>query len=50
MKEYVVYAYFTGCQRIVVQADSEAEALDIAEETADPFDVGEWQLDDLEIL
>ncbi len=42
MKKYEVWVNFSGCAKYVVEAESSAEAREIALSEADAFDCDEW--------
>ena len=45
MKRYEVWVNFSGCEKYVVEAESPAEAREIAVEKADVFDCDTWDYD-----
>ena len=45
MKKYEVWVIFSGCEKYVVEAESPAEASEIAMEKADAFDCDTWDYD-----
>ena len=45
MKQYEVWVSFSGCAKYVVEAESPAEAGEIAVEKADVFDCDCWDYD-----
>ena len=45
MKRYEVWVNFSGCEKYVVEAESPAEAREIAMEKADAFDCDCWDYD-----
>lgn len=45
MKEYKIWVNFQGGYYTTIEADSRDEALDIAMEEADPFNIIAWDID-----
>ena len=45
MKRYEVWVNFSGWEKYIIEAESSAEAREIALEKADAFDCDEWDYD-----